>query len=111
MTLVNISWITHQTSFHELHIPFYIITHSPRKTIPERVFQLLQEYECNHLFANLEYEVDELRRDTQIWKLGEKHRVQVNFFHNKNVIEPSVIRTKQGKGYTVGVYRLHDLNL
>lgn len=53
------------------------------------------------MFANLEYEVDELRRDIQIWKLGEKHRVKVNFFHNKNVIEPSVIRTKQGKGYTV----------
>lgn len=102
----NLTELT-QNSLHELHIPFYVITHTPRKAIPERVFQLLKEYECNHLFANLEYEVDELRRDLRIWKLGEKHRIQVNFFHNKNVIEPGVIRTKQGKGYTVGVCRLH----
>lgn len=106
----NLTELT-QNSLHELHIPFYVITHTPRKAIPERVFQLLKEYECNHLFANLEYEVDELRRDLRIWKLGEKHRIQVNFFHNKNVIEPGVIRTKQGKGYTVGVCRLHDLDL
>lgn len=106
----NLTELT-QNSFHELHIPFYVITHTPRKAIPERVFQLLKEYECNHLFANLEYEVDELRRDLRIWKLGEKHGIQVNFFHNKNVIEPGVIRTRQGKGYTVGVCRLHGLDL
>jgi deoxyribodipyrimidine photo-lyase len=49
----------------------------------------------------MEYEVDELRRDICIWKLGEKCGIQVNFFHNKYVIEPGVITTKQGKGYTV----------
>ncbi|KXN86422.1 Deoxyribodipyrimidine photo-lyase [Leucoagaricus sp. SymC.cos] len=90
-----------QNTFHERHIPLYIVTHFPRKTLPERVFQLLKEYGCNHLFANLEYEVDELRRDLLVWRLGEQHGIQINFFHNKCVIEPGVILTKQGKGYTV----------
>lgn len=91
-----------------MHIPFYVITHKPRRTLEERVFEVLREYECRHLYANLEHEVDELRRDIRIWELGEKHGVQVNFFHNKCIIEPGVVLTKQARGYTVGALDLYS---
>ncbi|KAF9451666.1 hypothetical protein P691DRAFT_757122 [Macrolepiota fuliginosa MF-IS2] len=90
-----------QDMLHDLHIPFHIITHTPRTTLPDRVMSLLQEFGCNHLYANLEHELDELRRDLQIIELGEKYTIQVNLFHNKCIIEPGVILTKQNKGYTV----------
>lgn len=66
------------------------------------------EYGCRHLYANLEHEVDELRRDIHIWELGERHGIQVNFFHDKCIIEPGIVLTKQAKGYTVSTLDIHN---
>lgn len=53
------------------------------------------------LFANIEYEVDELRRDTSVCKLSKADGIQATFVHDKCVLEPGVLATKQGKVYTV----------
>ena len=61
---------------------------------------LLRELNCNRLFANIEYEVDELRRDIAVCKLAEENGVKPIFVHDRCVVEPGVVLTKKGH-YTV----------
>lgn len=69
--------------------------------IPSFVLSLCEKYGARSLFANIEYEVDELRRDLELCHLASSQGVPVKLFHNKCVIEPGVIVTKQKKAYAV----------
>ncbi|CAL1700848.1 unnamed protein product [Somion occarium] len=84
------------------HIPLYTITHSPRTTLPDRVLSVLAEWKASHLFANIEYEVDELRRDIKVCELANQSgQVQCTFVHDKCVINPGKVTTKENKAYAV----------
>ncbi|OBZ70312.1 Deoxyribodipyrimidine photo-lyase [Grifola frondosa] len=99
-TLRNLENI--KASLARLHIPLYITSHSPRTSLPAYVHTLLKEWNSSHLFANIEYEVDELRRDIKVCELAHKDgKVASIFVHDKCVISPGEVRTKEGRGYTV----------
>jgi deoxyribodipyrimidine photo-lyase len=53
------------------------------------------------MFANIEYEVDELHRDITVCKLAHDNGILPTFVHDKLVVEPGLLSTKQGKPYTV----------
>jgi len=53
------------------------------------------------LFANIEYEVDELRRDITVCNLAKDRGILPSFFHDKLIVDPGLLSTKQGKPYTV----------
>lgn len=54
------------------------------------------------MFANIEYEVDELRRDIRVCELANKEgHIVCTFVHDKCIIAPGEVRTKDGRGYTV----------
>lgn len=101
LCLVKISQTTSQESLAVLHIPLYTVTHTPRRTLPDRVITLLQMFNAKQIFGNIEYEVDELRRDIKICELARPLGIKPVFRHDKCVIEPGVVTTKQGKTYTV----------
>ena len=69
--------------------------------MPSSVLSFCETYGAKSLFGNIEYEVDELRRDIELCRLAAPKGVQANFFHNKCVVEPGVIVTKQKKSYAV----------
>ncbi|KAI0092062.1 DNA photolyase [Irpex rosettiformis] len=99
-TLRNLTCI--KQSLGSKHIPLHVVTHSPRKTLPERVLSILKSWNAVRLFANIEHEVDELRRDIRVFELAKTEgMVQCNFVHDKCIIVPGTVRTKEGKGYTV----------
>lgn len=57
---------------------------------------------CKRVYANIEYEVDELRRDIQLCKLAAPLGIQVNLTHNKPIIHPGVLfASSSGKAYAV----------
>lgn len=93
-----------QESFSELHIPFHVVVHTPRTAIPEFVLSFCEEHGTKALFANMEYEVDELRRDIQTCKLAIPKAIRVEFLHDKCIIEPGAIVTKQEKAYAVSFF-------
>jgi deoxyribodipyrimidine photo-lyase len=73
--------------------------------------QFLRSIDCRYLYSNIEYEVDELRRDIEICKLSQEQAVKPTFTHDKCIIEPATLFTGQGKPYTVScrqpsVYRI-----
>ncbi|TFK43424.1 DNA photolyase, FAD-binding/Cryptochrome [Crucibulum laeve] len=88
-------------SFEILNIPFYTTTMHKRTAIPSKMVSLLVFLGCMNLFANIEHEVDELRRDIKICDLAKLEGIQVNFIHDKCVVEPGIVLTKQQKAYTV----------
>ncbi|KAJ3550051.1 hypothetical protein NMY22_g648 [Coprinellus aureogranulatus] len=86
----------------DLHIPLYTVTLAQRKEIPEKVVALAVSLGSKRLYANIEYEVDEVRRDIRICKLATLQGVQVNLTHNKTIIHPGILfASTSGKAYTV----------
>ncbi|KAL6309642.1 DNA photolyase [Sparassis latifolia] len=99
-TIRNLQHI--KSSLEHLQIPLYTTTHSPRTAIPSHILSLLNEWNATHLFANIEYELDELRRDINVCELAKKGgKVACTFVHDKCIIPPGDVRTKDGRGYTV----------
>jgi deoxyribodipyrimidine photo-lyase len=85
----------------ELRIPLHTISHTPRVTLPSHIVELVSRFGCTSLYANIEYEVDELRRDIQICELAESKRMAVTFVHNKCIVDPGIVLTKEKKSYAV----------
>ncbi|KAK2466299.1 hypothetical protein APHAL10511_001941 [Amanita phalloides] len=98
-TLRNLKLLKETLFSH--HVPLHVICHTPRKTLPTRVISFLTELKCTSLYGNIEYELDELRRDIAICRLAKPQNIQATFVHNKCIIEPGLLLTKQDKTYTV----------
>lgn len=93
---------------HDLDIPLLTITQeSRRKDVPRVLCEKLEEWGAAGLYANIEYEVDELRRDTEILERtrearekGEGWRGKVEFFKDFCIISPGELTTKVRGGRT-----------
>lgn len=88
-------------SLDALNIPLCTYIQSPRKTIPTFVLTFCQNLQAHDIYANLEYEIDELRRDIELHKIANSKAIEVHFVHDKCVIEPGALLTKQDKPYAV----------
>jgi deoxyribodipyrimidine photo-lyase len=75
----------------ELDIPLHIEVVEPRKGIPSRIVELMNEWDAMELFANIEYEVDELDRDERLIRAAEGPQIRVTFSHDQCVVEPGTI--------------------
>ena len=77
------------------------MTKEPRKLIPEAVVQLLESWNATRIFGNIEYEVDELRRDIKVAELCAGSDKHATFIADKLVVEPGKLTTQKGKAYAV----------
>lgn len=78
----------------KLDIPLWVETVERREDVPTRVVQLTEAWGARHVFANMEYEVDELRRDTECVQLGIDSGVAVEMLHDTCVVPPGILVTK-----------------
>ncbi|GAB1201135.1 hypothetical protein APSETT444_010522 [Aspergillus pseudonomiae] len=85
----------------ELDIPLYMETQEKRRGIPRRIIDLCQEWGANHLFANIEYEVDELRREAKLVRLCVENGIAFDLLHDTCVVPPGLLSSQQGKQYAV----------
>jgi deoxyribodipyrimidine photo-lyase len=90
-----------QKDLAELDIPLYMETQEKRKAIPGRIVELCQQWEAKHLCANIEYEVDELRRDAKLVRMCAAKDIDVALSHDTCVVTPGVLNSQQGKQYAV----------
>ncbi|KAK6974962.1 Deoxyribodipyrimidine photo-lyase [Favolaschia claudopus] len=98
-TLRNLALI--KDSLAKLHIPLHTITQPKRREIPGQVISFLEQLNASGVYANIEYEVDELRRDIQICKTAKSKGFGAHFVHDKCVVEPGVVLTKENRTYAV----------
>jgi len=90
-----------QEEYAKHDIPLYTLSHDKRKEIPSVVCKKLEEWGAAGVFANLEYEVDELRRDAEILKLvkearksGKGYAGKTEFLKDLCVVAPGDVVTK-----------------
>jgi deoxyribodipyrimidine photolyase len=102
----TVGTLTSQDALARLNVPLHVSLHSKRRTLPSHVISLLQSVNATRLFANIEYEVDELRRDITVCNLAKDKGILPNFFHDKLIVEPGLLSTKQGKPFSVCFYTL-----
>lgn len=84
-----------------LDIPLYVETVEKRKRVPDRILGLMDEWGANHLFANMEYEVDELRRDAAMIRDLSENGKSFETVHDMCVVAPGQLQTGAGKQYSV----------
>ena len=85
----------------KLDIPLYVETVERRKTILDRIFELCEKWGASHLFANIEYEVDELRREASLVTKGLEKGVAVEVVPDTCVVAPGELSSKSGTQYAV----------
>ena len=85
----------------KLNIPLLVLR-APRFTdLPGKLLRLAAKHECDALFFNREYEVNEQRRDAEVTATFEKHGRSVHAFTDQVILDVGGIRTDSGGFYTV----------
>ncbi|KZF24424.1 CDP photolyase [Xylona heveae TC161] len=85
----------------QLDIPLYVETVEKRKKVPSRVVELCNEWGASHVFCNIEYEVDELRREAKLTRLCAEKGIEFSAVHDTCVVPPGELASQQGKQYAV----------
>ncbi|KAL9029515.1 MAG: hypothetical protein Q9196_002253 [Gyalolechia fulgens] len=85
----------------KLNIPLYVETVEKRKKIPDRILELCEKWGASHLYCNIEYEVDELRREALMIREGLKKGIAINTIHDTCVVAPGQLSSGSGTQYAV----------
>ncbi|KAG8624818.1 hypothetical protein KVT40_007885 [Elsinoe batatas] len=87
-----------QAQLAERNIPLAIITANERREKVDKVLSFIKDNDISHVYANYEYEVDELRRDMKLAKklAEEKEKATFQLCHDQTVIEPGTLVTGTG---------------
>ena len=86
----------------ELDVPLYVETIEKRKKLPARLLELCQRWGTSHVYCNIEYEVDELRREATLTNMLLEHGISFNAVHDTCVVEPGKLTT--GAGGQISIY-------
>ena|ERR1700738_657913 len=63
----------------------------PRRGVPAKVVELMKAWNATELFANIEYEIDELERDKNLIREAEALEIRITYEHDQCVVEPGAI--------------------
>ncbi|KAI0996825.1 Deoxyribodipyrimidine photo-lyase [Podosphaera aphanis] len=92
---------TLQSDLAALNIPLHVKVVEERKEIATQISELLEEWGAKHIFANIEYEVDELRRETAMIRNFAKLGIDFEVRHDTCVVPPGRLRNGSGGQYAV----------
>jgi deoxyribodipyrimidine photo-lyase len=90
-----------QNDLAKLDIPLVMDTVPQRKNVPNYILKLCQKHDISHVFCNIEYEVDELRREAGLVKSLLDKNIAFLPNHDDLVVAPGQLKTGQGKQYAV----------
>ncbi|KAI4615418.1 uncharacterized protein J4E87_009096 [Alternaria ethzedia] len=84
-----------QKELKELNIPLVFLECEDRKKIVQTAVDWMKKWEISHVFGNLEYEIDEMRRDLKLCQTA-GDGIQVSLYHDQTVVEPGTMLTGAG---------------
>ena len=91
-----------QDQMRALHIPLVPVTAEERGEKTDRILQFIKDHDVSHVYANMEYEVDELRRDIAVQKrLENEADIAFEVLHDQTVVEPATLTTGSGGPHKV----------
>lgn len=85
----------------KLDIPLYVETVEKRRNVQGRITELLEEWGTKHMYTNMEYEVDELRREARMVSDLADKGISFEVLHDTCVVEPGKLVSGSGKQYSV----------
>ncbi|KAK0247230.1 hypothetical protein B0A54_07161 [Friedmanniomyces endolithicus] len=85
----------------EKDIPLYVTTIQERKEVSGHMLQKFEEWGAKHVFCNIEYEVDELRREAELVKRCLEKGIAFTAVHDDVVVPPGTLKSGAGKQYSV----------
>ena len=88
-------------SLSDLNIPLLIEKCNKFSDTPKALVNLAKRHDCGDIFFNREYEVNERNRDDDLMKAAEEAEIGVHRFHDRIIVPPREIKTKEEKFYTV----------
>ncbi len=86
---------------HKLKIPLVVSDVPTFDEVPEHLLDLARRRNCDALFFNREYEVNEARRDRAVTDLFTREGLEVRAFTDQVILPPGSLQTGQGDFYTV----------
>ena len=90
-----------RASLSAIGIPLFILRVDEQWGVPLAVANLAQRLRASSVYWNIEYEVNELKRDAQTKALLIDRGVKVVQLHDQCIIQPGNVRTKENKIYNV----------
>ena len=84
-----------------LNIPLLVRTVATFDEVPDVLVDVARRHQCDTLFFNREYEVNERRRDRAVSMRFEAEGLGVHAFTDQVVLPPGALRTGRGSFYTV----------
>ena len=76
----------------EKNIPLAIVEADERNQKTDKVMDFVKANDISHIYANMEYEVDELRRDIRIAKRAQDEKdISFEVMHDQTVVRPGEI--------------------
>ena len=98
--LENLQIIKNQLK--EKNIPLAIVTEEDRGMKTQKVMNFVKENDVSHIYANMEYEVDELRRDIDLAKkVKDEKDISLEILHDQTVVIPGIVKTGSGGPHKV----------
>lgn len=90
-----------EQSLAALNIPLIRLTTDFFSDCPALILNLIEKYQIDSLYFNLEYEWDERRRDQRVIQQLSIQNVSSHTFHDQCLMPPDAMFNQQGKPYTV----------
>ncbi|MGB6847676.1 MAG: deoxyribodipyrimidine photo-lyase [Thermoanaerobaculia bacterium] len=85
----------------QLGVPLLVLQVDLFAEVPNVLLEVAREHDCEALFFNREYEVNERRRDEEVSRHFGGAGLEVRASDDQTIIEPAALRTTQGTFYTV----------
>jgi deoxyribodipyrimidine photo-lyase len=90
-----------QTDLESINVPLYMTTVEKRKNVPKHILEKCEEWGASHVLCNLEYEVDELRREANLTKICLEKGINFTAIHDDVIVPPGALMSGSGNQYSV----------
>lgn len=97
--LENLAELSNQLA--KLRIPLRIETVDSFRDVPARIVKFARKHKCSAVYLNREYEFNEHLRDNRVATACDESDLAVRRFHDRIIVPPREIETKEGKFYSV----------
>jgi deoxyribodipyrimidine photo-lyase len=90
-----------RNNLHKLNIPLLIVNSPDFSSLPKAITALAEKHSITAVFANRQYEVNEVSRDAALTKLLEKKGVRLHLFDDQCIVPPGAVFKQDGSAYSV----------
>ncbi|OZG70674.1 deoxyribodipyrimidine photo-lyase [Hahella sp. CCB-MM4] len=90
-----------QRSLAERGIPLFILNTDNFQDTPGHLLSFMEQHQCEALYFNEEYAINERHRDKQLHQLLQQNSYRVKKFRDQSILPVGSIRTQQNTPYTV----------